>query len=128
MTDNDFSGYLNTHTWGELGQDISTNRQRLDELENKADRIDDKINNSNSKIEKIHINIIQVVSVVVSVLALVLGNLFGVLTLPESMEARRLTGYLFVINGINLTGISFLIIIIKYLFVYNKKEKNIFYY
>ncbi|SDL07062.1 hypothetical protein [Halanaerobium congolense] len=110
----------------EMAEEVERLKDEFVDLDQNGDRLENKFKNLNHKLEKIHINIIQVVSIVVSVLALVLGNLFGVLTLPENIEASKLTGYLFVINGITLTGISFLIISIKYLFLDNQKKKKYF--
>jgi len=110
----------------EMAEEVERLKDEFVDLDQNGDRLENKLKNLNHKLEKIHINIIQVVSIVVSVLALVLGNLFGVLTLPENIEASKLTGYLFVINGITLTGISFLIISIKYLFLDNQKKKKYF--
>jgi len=73
-----------------------------------------------SEIENIYINIIQIVAIVVAVLALILGNVLGYSVRPENISPNNLIGYLFIINAITLTGITFLIFMIKFLFLKSK--------
>lgn len=120
----DFKGrnYRND-IYQEEWQKILKESNSPDELENNFEKIKEEVNEKfnaiNSKVENSYINIIQIIALVVSVLALVMGNILGFISLPEDIIAINLIGYLFLINGIILTSISFFIFIIKYLFFKN---------
>lgn len=83
-----------------------------------------KYSKINAEIENSYINIIQIISLVVAVLALILSNVLGFSVLPGNIKSSVLIGYLFIINGIVLTGISFLIFMIQYLFINIEMKKR----
>ena len=91
--------------------------KRETEIIKKANKkLNKKAKENSQKIENEYIDIIQIVAVVVAVLGLVLGNILGYIALPPKVNLKELIGSLFIINGIVLMGITFLMFLIKTLF------------
>lgn len=128
--DNNYSSYgLGLHgTWKQNFSSIENSEIKVKELESKTDHIEHKISDFKNQIEEIQIDIIQIVAIVVAILGLILGNVLGVIVLPGDINIFKLIGFIFIINGIALMGISFLIFLIKLLFLKSEWKNSYFWF
>ena len=114
---------INNFTWNDIKNkkwnEIS-DKQTIGDLSELIIDMNKDVEENKNKIKDIYIEIIQVITLVVAVLALILGNLVGYNTLPTTISPNELIGYLFIINAITLTGITFLMFMIKFLFLKSK--------